>query len=108
MTPEREKNMRLNLADLTQEQLSDTCVQLQDVIDNHVNEKAGMKQQVTALGTQVPALQNKIADLEEKLGDSTTVGTAEFDALRQENAQLSERVERLQKLNEGLQEKLLG
>jgi len=100
--------MRMNLAELTQEQLGDTCVQMQGVIDKHVAEKQGMKSQVTALGNQVPALQNKIARLEAEADGTDPGASAMCDVLKKENTQLHERIERLQKLNEGLQEKLIG
>lgn len=108
MTPEREKNMRLNLAELTQEQLSDTCVNLQRVVDDHVNEKTGMKSQITVMGNQIPALHQKIKDLEEAADDTTQVGTVEWEALQEQNAELVKRTEELQRLNEGLQKKLIG
>jgi peptidoglycan hydrolase CwlO-like protein len=107
MTPDREKNMRMNLAELTQEQLSDTCVQLQTVIDKHVSEKQGMKSQVTAMGNQVNALQEKIAQLEADADDTTRVGSVELEAMNAEIAKLKQRNIDLTNLNEGLQKAIV-
>ena len=108
MTPDREKNMRLNLAEFSQEKLANTCIELQDVIDTHVNEKSGMRQQVTALGIQVPALQQKVAELEAEAEGTSLADPEEIKSLQQQVSQLTLRVSDLQGLNEGLQKKLIG
>jgi peptidoglycan hydrolase CwlO-like protein len=105
MTPERESNMRAGLAELGQEELCDTCVQMQQVIDTHVSEKTGLTSSISAMQKQIPALQESLAEAE---AAASGASSDEVDTLNAEIERLTLRVDELQGLNEGLTKKLLG
>lgn len=108
MTPEREANMRAQLAELSPEKMVDTCVDMQGVIDGHVSAKTGFTSSINQMSRQIPALQARIAELEAAEGDTSQVDSEEFEALQEARDKLQLRCEELQFLNEGLQKKLIG
>jgi len=109
MKESRESDMRLNLKDLDREQLTLTIIQLQDVVDTLGDEKRGLVSSINALNKQNQLLQSENERLEaESAGEGTRVGTVEWEAMQEENARLSARVEKLLDLNEKLQDKLIG
>ena len=109
MKEKREKDLRMNLAELDQSQLITTAVKLQGVIDEHIAEKTGFTGQISQLGKQNAMLQEENDRLEaEAGGEGIRIGIVEFEALQDENKRLRERNEKLAALNEKLQEKMLG
>ena len=105
MTPDQQQNMRAQLGDYSKNEFIDLAISLQEVIDDHVNEKRGLQSSIDAIGQQVPALQ---AQLEEYENAGPVADPEEIEALNQQVAQLKTRVDDLQILNEGLQKKLIG
>ncbi len=105
MTPDAEQNMRNQLGDYSKNEFIDLAISLQDVINDHVNEKRGLQSSIDAMGQQLPALQ---AQLDEYENAGPAVDPEEIEALNQQVVQLTTRVNDLQILNEGLQKKLIG
>lgn len=108
MKEKRESDLRMNLKELDSKQLQDTCVGLQEVIDTHVSEKGGLVASINQLNKQNQLLQEEIARLEGEVGDGAGASSVEMKALEEENIRLRERNEKLQALNEALQEKLIS
>ena len=104
MTPDQEANMRRQLAEYSKTELMDLNISLQDVINEHIAEKRGMQSSIDAMSQQLPALQAQLAEFE----GTTPADPEELEALQQQVAQLTVRVNDLQVLNEGLQKKLIG
>ena len=108
MTPDQESNMRAELADYSKTEFTDLAIRLQKTIDVHVAEKRGRESSDNALAIQVGALQEEVARLEAELEGSAGIDNEQVEQLRAENEQLRERLDRLQGLNEKLQEKLVS
>lgn len=106
MHDKREQDLRMNLAKMDHNQLIDTCVQMQGVIDTHVAEKGGFTSSINSLNKRCEMLEQEVARLEGELGEDAGASKVEMDALREENDRLKERNEKLQTLNEKYQEKL--
>ena len=104
MTPDQTANMRRQLADYSKGELMDLNISLQDVIEEHLNEKRGMASSIAAMSAQLPALQAKVDEYE----GTTPANPEETEALQQQVATLNTRVNDLTMLNEGLQKKLIG
>ena len=107
MTPERESNMRAQLAELSPEKIIDTCVDMQTVIDGHVSAQTGYKSSINQMSRQIPALQARVEELEAAEGDTSQVNSEDYDDLVRKHDKLVVRCTELQELNEGLQRKLL-
>ncbi len=107
MQEKREQDLKLNLRELGREQLIDTCVGMQDVIVGHLNTQQGYKDSVSQLNIQNAAL---IARTEQLEAEATGGGisSAEMDEANAKIQRLQDRCDRLQELNEKLQEKLIS
>lgn len=104
MTEDQEKGMRSQLADYSKTEFIDLAISLQEVCDNHMNEKRGMQSSIDAMGGQLPALRAEL----EKYESGDVVDSAEVETLREEVSALKVRVGTLQTLNEKLQGMLVG
>jgi prefoldin subunit 5 len=104
LTEDQERNMRNQLADYAKGELIDLAISLQDVIDDHVNEKRGMQGSIDNMSQQLPALRAQLEEYE----NSDPVDSEEVESLRQQVNLLNIRNNELQTLNEGLQKKLIG
>lgn len=97
MTPEQEKNMRAQIAELPTSELIDLAIELQTTVDTHYHEKTGLRDSIKQLQRQNEALQ---------VAGQESPEIAEASA--KEMAALEKRCQDLQELNEGLQKKLLA
>ena len=98
--------MRAQIAERSQGELIDLCIQLQNTIDANVHRIRGLEASQEQMGKQIPALQARNAELEsyyENLADSE-----ELAELKEKNRVQAERIEKLLELNEKLQEKLVS
>ncbi len=108
MKEQREKDLRMNLAELDQSQLIKTCIDMQDVIDTLGDEKRGFTSSISQLNKQNQLLVAENERLESEVGGDPGASSAELEAANKEIGRLKGRVETLTELNEKLQEKLLG
>lgn len=105
--------MRSQLGDYSKQEFIDLAIQLQDVIDTHVQEKRGLQSSLEAMSTQIPALQQRIDELEDgpqltgEEMDELEQLRGENKALREKMESLRDRYDKLQELNEKYQAKLL-
>lgn len=108
MSPDKEQNMRSQLADYTKTEFIDLAISLQDVIDDHVNEKRAMQSSIDAMAVKLPALQAQVDEYETNGGQQGDPELEEkFIELRTKYEELRERFDKVQTLNEKFQEKLL-
>jgi peptidoglycan hydrolase CwlO-like protein len=110
MTPDRENSMRKQLADYSMKELVDLNISLQDVIDDHIREKAGMTSSNEAMSQQIVAMRAELEKLEgTEAGDPEEIEKLqkEVDSFREKYETLRERFDKVQALNEKFQEKLL-
>lgn len=114
MKEQRESDLRMNLKELSRQQLVDTCVDMQRIIDGHVHEKQAFKDSLEGLKRQNQALQQRNEVLEAEAEGAGIDPTeleelnAKMERLQARNDKLQERNDRLQDLNEKYQGKLLA
>ena len=96
--------MRRQLAEYSKGELVDLSISLQEVCDNHNQEKRGLQSSIDAMSVQLPALRTELENYE----NMDPVDSEELESARQQVAQLNVRVHDLTVLNEGLQKKLIG
>lgn len=106
MNESQEKDMRAQIGDYTQTELSNLAIQLQNTIDDHIAEKRGQANAVEQMRRQNDALQVENTRLENEAGDS--IPHNEVVELEAKVGTLTARVVELTQLNEGLQRKLLA
>ena len=95
MKPEREENMRRQIAEYTHEELITLAVQLQDTVDGHVQEKSNMQGAIEQMRRQNEAIRQELEAAPEP------EDSAELITLRARNQEL-------ENLNAGLQRALAG
>ncbi len=103
--------MRAQLADYTKTEFVDLAISLQEVIEGLNSEKRSMQASIDAMSQQLPALRAALEDYESA---PVAANPEEIEAknqqiamLQQHNADLQDRCDKLQALNEKFQEKLL-
>lgn len=110
MTPQKEADMRAQLADYSKAEFIELAIRLQDVIDDHVTEKRGMQSAIDNMNQRLPILEQKLEEYEEGPpvdSDEVEQLRGENDALRKKLDEIRERFDKVQALNEKFQEKLL-
>lgn len=108
MTPDAEANMRSQLGDYTKTEFIDLAISLQDVINDHVNEKRAMQSSIDAMAVKLPALQAQVDEYEANGGQQADPEMEQkYNEMRTKYEELRERFDKVQALNEKFQEKLL-
>lgn len=108
MTPDAEQSMRAQLADYTKNEFIDLAISLQDVIDQHMTEKRAMQASIDGMRIQIPALQDRVDELEANEGPQADPEMEQkYIEMRTKYEELRERFDKVQALNEKFQEKLL-